>query len=342
MTFFDVHFITMLNESFNNRGKAVYDPITKMMHIAEKKNNNVDQFTKNIDITGMKCVIIPAHVNDNHWVLYVLMNPCSIFSALQLNDATYEGEVDKRDGAPLLLYFDSMKKKKKKTKPLYIGKIYDWIFGLCMKNNQFEGYVEQLKDKKKYRQLLPVINVKGANQDNTYDCGLFVCRNAYNILTSCLNDFNVSFQDIEDYAGEYASLIFEKYGKQWNYNQDDIDIFRTEMRTLYATMSAVAIKPVRYNTDVETEKNLEPKAVEESTKNANTNINPPAENKNDPASQDAFYSCMINDKRTSAVMRDFTQQLNPILCNAVGLEFGVDTSDCELDEICTNIGVTVS
>ena len=69
----------------NKNNKVVCNSKTMMMHIADENNNDLDRFTKNIDITRMKCVIIPTNVTETHWVLYVLMNPCSIFSALQLN-----------------------------------------------------------------------------------------------------------------------------------------------------------------------------------------------------------------------------------------------------------------
>ena len=385
MTFLDTGFFNMLTNSPKNN-KVLCDDITRMLSIADEKNDDMGRYTKNIDILRMKCVIIPANVNNNHWVLYVLMNPCSILSALQSNDDKYKEEVDKKDGAPLLLYFDS-----ENNKPLYIRKIYDWIFRLCMKEDGFKDYAEQLKGGKKYRMLrkkiLPVINVNRAIQGNEYDCGLFVCRNAYNILTSCLYDLNVSFQDIEDCQnckGDLVSLVYEKIGKQWNYNQVDIEIFRIELRALYAKMSHVAIEPPNSNIDENTEKKLERKAVEESTKNAlksietcnikgnldkkdakkstasmernsecvdgpdvrklndNSSVKPPAENKNDPESQDASFSCMINDKRQSTVMRGFSTRLNPILCNAVGFKNGVDTRDITLNDICTHIDTTVS
>ena len=464
MTFLDTGFFNILTTPKNN--KVLCNDKTTMLSIADEKNDDLDRYTKNIDILGMKCVIIPANVNKTHWVLYVLMNPCSILSALQSNDDKYKEEVDKKDGAPFLLYFDSLGYEK----PRYIGKIYDWIFRLCMKEDGFKDYAEQLKGGKKskmlHKKILPVINVNRALQDNGYDCGLFVCRNAYNILTSCLYDLNVSFQDIEDCQNcedDRVSLVYEKIGKQWNYNQVDIEIFRIELRALYAKMSHVAIEPPNPK---KTEKKLERKAVEESTKNAlikttnhditdtqesldtciiksdlkkkdettlgastekdntevglerssecvdvnedrklndnstvdkmdvklsakkkidnsesietcnikgnldkkdekkstarmernrecvdgpdvrklndNSRVKPPAENKNDPESQDASFSCMINDKRQYTVMRGFSTRLNPILCNAVGFENGVDTRDIKLNDICTHIDTTVS
>ena len=222
MTFLDTNFFNMLSNS-TEKYKSVF-------------NLDLDRFTKNIDIIDMKCVLIPANIGGRHWVLYVLMNPCSMLKAINIDNGHKVEEKDKKEGAPFLLYFDSLGSRS----PPHIQKIYDWFFRLCNNDPKFNDHQTDLEDTMKHKSLLPVINVKGALQDNGYDCGLFVCRNAYNSLISCLNDCNVSFQGMED-TKDASNSILENFGEQWKYDQRDIETFRIELRTLYAKMSVLAI-----------------------------------------------------------------------------------------------------
>ena len=221
--------VTFLDTSF----------FTKLSNWTEKNkvecNDDLKRFTKKIDIFNMRCVLIPANIGGGHWVLYVLMNPCSMLKAIDIHNGQFD-EKDKKDNAPFLLYFDSLRR----IRPPYVQKIYNWFFGLCNNDPKFNDHQTDLEDTMKHKRLLPVINVNGAVQNNGNDCGLFVCRNAYNSLISCLNDCNVSFQGMED-TKDASNSILENFGEQWKYDQCDIETFRIELRTLYANMSVLAI-----------------------------------------------------------------------------------------------------
>lgn len=183
---------------------------------------------KNINIFKKKFIFIP--VNDRmHWSLCIVVNAGKIEHALDYyEDLEQGGREDSpyRDkDAPFMLFLDSLKAHRKASVRNHVIK---WLNSEAERLNTFK---QRDPFKKRYkRYMMPILDPQVPYQDNSWDCGVFVCQYAYKTLLLRNNQF--TFEDLEE---KLQAAITNT--PEFEFCMEDIKLLRTEMKLLVDNLS---------------------------------------------------------------------------------------------------------
>jgi len=179
---------------------------------------------KKIDIFEKKLIFVPVN-SDLHWSLCVIVNPG--FIANNYDEEIYDSKFEE---GSFLLFLDSLKmhQKNKIARNIYGWLNFEWK---RLKKRGGKDFPKQPFDKSQMPVLTPTIPY----QDNGCDCGVFVCRYAYNLFQmrdNCFSQFDLSdnCKDLFEYRGLF------KFG------MNDIARIRVEMDTLIRNLSTVYVR----------------------------------------------------------------------------------------------------
>ncbi|GAX11796.1 sentrin-specific protease 7 [Fistulifera solaris] len=177
---------------------------------------------KKIDVFKLRFVFIPIN-KALHWSLCVVVNPGYILSSAD-QSAPSSG-----DDAPMpcLLFFDSLKMHQKDRVHRNVTK---WLNAEWMRLRK-SAVVEAPFNKSS----LPVLTPKVPYQNNSWDCGVFVCRYASGVF------------QLRNRAFSYKELMEEKIamiscGAEFKFTLDDIANLREEMKELIERLSTIYLR----------------------------------------------------------------------------------------------------
>jgi len=180
---------------------------------------------KNINIFDKRLVFIPINMS-LHWSLCVIVNPGAIIPSLDDEDGN-----DERD-RPLscMLFFDSLNihRKSRVQKHAFKWLNYEWK---RMKDSKHEPF---------NRSSCQIYDPQVPRQNNSNDCGVFVCRYALAIYQ--LRQLKFSYRDAGLHTTHKASSSRERksrafsdlitHGESFNFDVGDIQRIRSEFKTL--------------------------------------------------------------------------------------------------------------
>ncbi len=228
--------------------------------IQDQGVESVQNWTKRrkIDVFEKKFIFIP--INDHlHWSLCVVVNPGRIENAFNQDDDYEENETTKLD-APFLLFLDSLKfHEQSKVK----NNIYEWLNFEAKRVNRFQ---DLRRDEPFWERTLPIFTPKGEiiqddigfvvfniqiliahflstvpYQDNGWDCGVFVCRYAFSVLSMRSIEFKFTpssenyYEKRKKLQKEWSKLIDNS--EAFNFDVADIRRLRKEFATLIDNLS---------------------------------------------------------------------------------------------------------
>ena len=197
---------------------------------------------RKINIFEKKFIFIP--INDYlHWSLCVVVNPGKIENAFEEeeNDDYEKNDCkDKERDLPFLLFLDSLKAhKKSKVKK----KIYEWLNFEAKRLNKFsELFDNQSKPPKIpfWQHSMPMFDPMIPYQNNGWDCGVFVCRYAFGVLSLRNVDFRVnSTTNFKKREAAMKKLLKSKISDsdEFDFNMSDIERLRRNFATLIDRLS---------------------------------------------------------------------------------------------------------
>lgn len=216
----------------------------KLVHVfttqffSRLEDEGVDAITswtakKGVDIFEKKFIFIPVN-KDTHWSLLVIVNPGKIQNRIDID--TLENIDDENEDVefPFILFMDSLRLHKKKKMKLLI---YKWLNSEAQRLGKFQDFVNKPLFCNVY---MPVIDPKVPLQDNSCDCGVFVCRYAYGMMRLFDQRFACKPSVWTD------SQVQRKLGKKWigevsefDFNMNDISRMRNEMEKLILALSQI-------------------------------------------------------------------------------------------------------
>lgn len=265
------HFLTISNEDFNrlDSGEFLNDTLIDFWMRWISKNENPSNSTvyfftshfftalldgpeavsswtakKNINIFEKKFIFIPINAQ-LHWSLCVVVN-CD-----KINKRTEK--LSPLDEVPCLLFFDSLKAHRKQR---VANKIRKW---LKFEANRLNITVN---DEAFAALSLPIVAPDVPYQDNSWDCGVFVCRFAYGLYL--LRNEKFIYEDLQ------MKKPFEKTitnSPEFAFSSNDIVRLRREMQILVSNLSGYFIQ------QKELEKGAKKKKKEKKIKDAHISKN---------------------------------------------------------------------
>eukprot|EP00934_Nitzschia_sp_Nitz4_P002048 Nitzschia sp. Nitz4//scaffold80_size88189//71589//78338//NITZ4_005093-RA/size88189-processed-gene-0.64-mRNA-1//1//CDS//3329558648//2048//frame0 len=187
---------------------------------------------KKISLFQKKLIFIPIN-KDLHWSLCVVVNPGAI-------GELYNKKENKDSPLSCMIFLDSLRMHNKKKVGANIR---------CWLNNEWRRAQKKLTgfdvDEKPFQQdYFRMFNPKVPYQDNTWDCGVFVCRYAYALYE--LRNRNFTFEDAGMYCDRssrstsrsaFYDLISDS--AEFQFGMDDIARFRDEFKMLIERLSEV-------------------------------------------------------------------------------------------------------
>ena len=219
---------------------------------------------KGIDIFAKKFVFIPIN-QSLHWSLCVVVNPGFI-----LNEFNEDG--DDNDDFPCILFLDSLKAHKKTR---IASRIRNWLNHQFTRLNKFSDVIRNDAELKKpfTKDTMEVFDPRSKSvtctttitvpsslscgpcltcillslsqlsvpyQDNSWDCGVFVCRYAYALYVK--RKERITYRDLGESRPYLHGVITDSV--EFNFNMADIRRLREEMKTLIRRLSVsyVAMK----------------------------------------------------------------------------------------------------
>lgn len=194
---------------------------------------------RKINIFEKKFIFIP--INDYlHWSLCVVVNPGKIENAsIQGNDENedLETEDNVRD-LPFLLFLDSLKAHKKaKVKK----KIYEWLNSEAKRLNKFSHLFQSKPPKTAFwNRSMPMLDPLIPYQNNGWDCGVFVCRYAFGVLSLRNVEFRVdSTLHFKKREAAMKKLLENKItdSDEFDFDMNDIERLRRNFAKLIDRLS---------------------------------------------------------------------------------------------------------
>lgn len=184
---------------------------------------------KKLDIFEKKFIIIPVNKNI-HWSLFVVVNPGKAENG---HDSFVEND-DEVLEHPFCLFMDSLRVHKK-VKMWKV--IQQWLNAEAKRLGKFQrlGKIEPFNT-----QSLPIVDPKVPRQDNSWDCGVFVCRYAFNILRLLRMPFahkHSEWTDADKRRNQVTKWITES--PEFQFNMNDISRLRIEMACLIKELSSI-------------------------------------------------------------------------------------------------------
>jgi len=234
--FFTSHFYTTLFE----------DGISAVSSWTKKKSINV--FSKSL-------VFLP--INESlHWSLCVLVNPGSIMNTYRDKDHHQSDQAPEEDylasKVPCILFLDSLKahRKNRVAKAVNNWLNFEWkrlelerTPADQRENRPAPDPRDQPFDNRRMKVYAPKIPY----QDNSWDCGVFVCRYAYALYQQRHVPF--TYADVKTLRTEEDSGQFQPFkeritdGSQFQFGMDDIRRLRKEMGMLIENLSTLYLRP---------------------------------------------------------------------------------------------------
>jgi len=180
---------------------------------------------KNIDIFKKQFVFIP--INESlHWSLCVVVNPGAITNE-------YVDEDDQSDDQtfPCILFLDSLKAHRKAR---VANKVRNWLNHEAKRLGKFTELF-QVRDPKLFnKNTMEVIDPKVPYQDNSWDCGVFVCRYAYALYLMRNRRITYGAAGVET-RPYFRNLITDS--PEFNFDMSDIGRVRDELKQLITNLS---------------------------------------------------------------------------------------------------------
>ncbi|KAL7551587.1 hypothetical protein ACHAWF_014773, partial [Thalassiosira exigua] len=174
---------------------------------------------KNINVFEKKLIFVPVNA-DLHWSLCVVINPGFIANSFEANAASEDEE------HACILFLDSLKMH---SKNIYARHIRKWLNSEWkrLKKGKVDGHDEPF-DHETIRLRSPRIPY----QENGCDCGVFVCRYAYNLYV--LRHQKITWEDITE-KPPFEYLITNNTA--FEFDMLDIARIREEIGTLIDNLS---------------------------------------------------------------------------------------------------------
>jgi len=176
---------------------------------------------KNINVFEKKLIFIPVNA-DLHWSLCVVVNPGLIANS-------YDNDISSREEHSSILFLDSLRMHNKNT---YARHIRDWLN--CEWKRLGKGKVGD-RSAPFTKEGMTLTSPKIPYQENGCDCGVFVCRYAYNLFMMRHQKF--TWKDI---CGSFNSLITR--GPAFQFDMFDIARIREEIGTLIDNLSKLYLR----------------------------------------------------------------------------------------------------
>eukprot|EP00804_Cyclotella_cryptica_P023147 CCRYP_000358-RA/>CCRYP_000358-RA protein AED:0.01 eAED:0.01 QI:1097/1/1/1/0.75/0.66/9/214/1028 len=205
--FFTSHFLTTLEDE-GPRGVASW---------TLRKKRKINVFKK-------KLIFVPVN-GDMHWSLCVIVNPGLILKTDEGSDT----DDNEDDEWPCILFLDSLRMHRKERVAKRMREWLNFEWNRSMKDT--EGF----RPDPFSREQMKLVTPKVPYQENGCDCGVFVCRYAYNLYTMRSEKFTRS--GIRD---KFKHLITD--GPAFQFNMDDIARIREELKTLVDALAGLYSK----------------------------------------------------------------------------------------------------
>eukprot|EP00586_Coscinodiscus_wailesii_P008142 CAMPEP_0172521924 /NCGR_PEP_ID=MMETSP1066-20121228/292848_1 /TAXON_ID=671091 /ORGANISM="Coscinodiscus wailesii, Strain CCMP2513" /LENGTH=710 /DNA_ID=CAMNT_0013304887 /DNA_START=982 /DNA_END=3114 /DNA_ORIENTATION=- len=175
---------------------------------------------KCIDVFSKDLVFIPIN-QSLHWSLCVVVNPGYLRNSYKR--CKHRGkEYDKTDRLPCLLFMDSLKAHRKAK---VAKKVREWL--------NFEWERVKGDGGRPFTQThMEIYDPRIPYQDNSWDCGVFVCRYAFALYQQ--RHVPITYEDVE------SEILFQKTitdSQGFKFNMKDIIRLRKEMRILIDNLS---------------------------------------------------------------------------------------------------------
>lgn len=196
------------------------DPLDNSVHcfsshffttLDEEGASGVEKWTerKGINVFDKKFVFIP--INENlHWSLCVVVNPGSI------------GKTGNDDPMTCLLFLDSLKAHRKQK---VAKKVREWL------NSEWQR-IQQAADTPFRLESAPLYDPKIPYQNNSWDCGVFVCKYAYSVF-SMRNQVSFLRKDLEMFSNTLLNFPGFKF------DMPEIASLRQDIRILIERLSGL-------------------------------------------------------------------------------------------------------
>ncbi len=172
---------------------------------------------KNLDIFDKKMIFIPINRN-LHWSLCVVLNPYYIVRTKPLGS----------DRVPCILFLDSLKAHKKNA---VAKNVHGWLNAEWKRLDQITyGNDNLLREEPFNEDTMEVVTPLVLYQDNSCDCGVFVCQYAYALFESRFNIF--TWQDCQNNFHRVVTM-----NQLFKFNMVDIKRIREEFGILVDRLS---------------------------------------------------------------------------------------------------------
>ena len=136
-------------------------------------SSDLKRWLRKINIFDKKLLLFPFH-GVNHWSLVAVYNPSLIKqTSKRWGDASYTNEVS------CMVHFDSLGRKTTHNRSDIA-----WAIRLVL-NSEWDRHYNTSLDKTSRpftHRCLPLLTPKVVCQDNSFDCGMFTCRYAFNAI----------------------------------------------------------------------------------------------------------------------------------------------------------------
>lgn len=231
------------------------------------EDNGVDAVTKwtarkDIDIFEKKFILIPIN-KDLHWSLCIVVNPGKIPNGDKILPNMNNVEESEDLDAPFLLLMDSLRAH---NKGRIQSHIHDWLNSEAKRLGRFDDLKTEAGIFNK--RTMPIFDPPGTlilnsyfdlnaislirrmhlsftvpRQDNSWDCGVFVCRYGYAIYRLFLEGIEFKIKagtKKKDYQAQLNGLISSH--QAFNFNMEDIERIRVEMKQLLKNLNVLYTK----------------------------------------------------------------------------------------------------
>eukprot|EP00814_Leptocylindrus_danicus_P021932 CAMPEP_0116004258 /NCGR_PEP_ID=MMETSP0321-20121206/502_1 /TAXON_ID=163516 /ORGANISM="Leptocylindrus danicus var. danicus, Strain B650" /LENGTH=1022 /DNA_ID=CAMNT_0003472539 /DNA_START=186 /DNA_END=3255 /DNA_ORIENTATION=- len=190
---------------------------------------------KGIDIFEKSFIFLP--INEHlHWSLCVIVNPGEIMNSCGNHGADVDGEML----VPCIIFLDSLKAHRSSK---VAQEVRRWLNFEWKRSDHAENSTNSAPfTKKKMRLFTPKIPY----QDNSWDCGVFVCRYAYALYTMYLKGVRIRQKDIRAPAKFKERKILENdvitKSVAFDFDMPEIRMMRDDMKKLVTKLSRVYLK----------------------------------------------------------------------------------------------------
>lgn len=191
---------------------------------------------KKINIFKKRLIFIPIN-KQMHWSLCVIVNPGALVEG---------GDRPRTQDDPLscMIFMDSLRMHNKKIVARHVRKWLNSEWQRVSTENLDENSPSIVKEPFRgdsFRMFCPKVPL----QNNTWDCGVFVCRYAYAIYELRQKEFTYGDAGMYTVGGvatgsgsrAFKDLISD--GAEFDFNMEDIARFREEFKTLIERLSAL-------------------------------------------------------------------------------------------------------